>query len=263
MSPPPNPLSVQGLRFQRGGRRILDDIDVTFDSGCVTAVLGPNGAGKSTLLGCVAGLLTATSGNIRLDGKPTLTMPSSARARRIAFLPQSPEVAWPIDVETLVGLARIPFHGVTSDVEDAAAVTRAMENTQTAHWANRVVSTLSGGERARVLLARIFAGEPEWILADEPFAGLDPAHQFEAADLLCAFARSGRGLVLTIHDLTLAARIADRIVILQDGRIVADGTPAQALTPATLRDVYGIDAEWLTSAGHAAPLIAIHGRHAG
>ena len=253
-------LNVQTLQFVRGERRILDDVNVAFDSGCVTAVLGPNGAGKSTLLACVAGLLKPSGGNIELDGVPTLTMPSAARARRIAFLPQSPEIAWPIDVETLVGLARIPFHGVTSDADDVAAVHRAMASTHIEQWAKRVVSTLSGGERARALLARVFAGEPEWILADEPFAGLDPAHQFEAADLLCAFARAGRGVVLTIHDLTLAARIADRIVILQDGRIVADGTPAQALTSATLRAVYGIDAEWLTAPGHDAPLIAIHGR---
>jgi iron complex transport system ATP-binding protein len=260
-------LSVHGLQFVRGERRILDDIEVTFDSGCVTAVLGPNGAGKSTLLACVAGLLKPSGGDIRLDAEPVLTLPSAARARRLAFLPQSPEIAWPIDVETLVGLARIPFHGVTSDADDAAAVARAMQSTHITQWAKRIVPTLSGGERARALLARIFGGEPEWILADEPFAGLDPAHQFEAADLLCAFARAGRGVVLTIHDLTLAARIADRIVILQDGRIVADGTPAQALTPATLRAVYGIDAEWLTAAGRAthlaAPLIVIHGRHAG
>ena len=255
-------LTVQSLQFLRGERRILDDIHVRFESGSVTAVLGPNGAGKSTLLASIAGLLKPASGAIHLDGQSTLTMNSLARARRIAFLPQSPEIAWPIDVETLVGLACIPFHGVTSSAEDAAAVARAMESTHIAQWSKRIVTTLSGGERARSLLARIFAGEPQWILADEPFAGLDPSHQFEAADLLCAFARGGRGVVLTIHDLTLAARIADRIVILQDGRIVADGTPAEALTPAILRSVYDIDAEWLNPAGQA-PLIAIHGRHAG
>jgi len=253
-------LNVQALQLVRGERRILDDVNLSFDSGCVTAVLGPNGAGKSTLLACVAGLLKPSGGTVELDGEPTLTMRSAARARRIAFLPQSPEIAWPIDVETLVGLARIPFHGATSEADDAAAVNRAMASTHTAQWAKRIVSTLSGGERARALLARVFAGEPEWILADEPFAGLDPAHQFEAADLLCAYAGAGRGVVLTIHDLTLAARIADRIVILQDGKIAADGTPAQALTAATLRAVYGIDAEWLTVPGHDQPLIAIHGR---
>jgi iron complex transport system ATP-binding protein len=259
-------LTIQALQFVRGERRILDDINLHFESGCVTAVLGPNGAGKSTLLASVAGLLEPASGKIDLDGQSISAMPASARARRISFLPQSPEIAWPIDVETLVGLARIPFHGVSSAAEDAAAVTRAMESTQIAQWSKRTVTTLSGGERARALLARIFAGEPEWILADEPFAGLDPSHQFEAADLLCAYARGGRGVVLTIHDLTLAARIADRIVILQQGRVVADGTPSEALTPATLRSVYGIDAEWLTVTGPSEqriPLIAIHGRHVG
>jgi iron complex transport system ATP-binding protein len=109
----------------------------------------------------------------------------------------------------------------------------------------------------------VLAGESDWILADEPFAGLDPAHQFEAADLLRSLAVQGHGVVLTIHDLALAARIADRVVVLHHGRVVADGTPEAALTPPTLREVYGIDAQWVSVRERGAPLIAIHGRHAG
>jgi iron complex transport system ATP-binding protein len=125
------------------------------------------------------------------------------------------------------------------------------------------VTTLSGGERARVLLARVLAGESEWILADEPFTGLDPSHQFEAAELLRSVADQGGGVVITIHDLTLAARIADRVVILDGGRVVADGAPQAALTPQILRNVYGIDADWIAdSRGTKAPIIAIHGRAA-
>jgi iron complex transport system ATP-binding protein len=256
-------LSVTGLTFHRGRRCILDSISAQFEPGSVIAVLGPNGVGKSTLLECMAGLLKPLRGEARLDGVPVTAIPAAERARHIAFQPQIPEIAWPVDVATLVGLARVPFRGIASVADDQAAVARALHDTGTAQWSERVVTTLSGGERARVLLARVFAGDPAWILADEPFTGLDPAHQFEAADLLRKFAARGGGVLLTIHDLGLAARIADRIVILHDGRIVAEGPPQAALTPSTLREVYGIDAQWVAIRERGAPLIAIHGRHAG
>jgi len=250
------------LTFERGGRRILDSIAVQFASGSVTAVLGPNGAGKSTLLGCMVGLLRPSHGAVDLDETPLVSLAADERARRIAFLPQIAEISWPVDVATLVALGRIPFRHRASDAENEAAVRRAMQATRTTQWSQRTVTSLSGGERARVLLARVLAGESDWILADEPFVGLDPAHQFEAADLLRSLATQGHGVVLTIHDLALAARIADRVVVLHHGRIVADGTPEAALTPPTLREVYGIDAQWVARE-RGTPLIAIHGRHAG
>jgi iron complex transport system ATP-binding protein len=256
-------LRVAELTVERGGRRILESVAVEFASGSVTAVLGPNGGGKSTLLGCMAGLLSPSHGTVELDGTPLPSLPGDERARRIAFLPQIPEISWPVDVATLVALGRIPFRHRASDAENEAAVRRAMQATRTTQWSQRTVTTLSGGERARVLLARVLAGESDWILTDEPFAGLDPAHQFEAADLLQSLAARGHGVVLTIHDLALAARIADRVVILHRGRIVADGTPVAALTPSTLREVYGIDAQWVAVRERGAQLIAIHGRHAG
>lgn len=260
MTRPVSNLKIDGLRFRHGSRLVLDSIDLHLQSGTVTAVLGPNGAGKSTLLSCIAGLLRPERGSVELDGTPLLSLPAMQRARRIAVLPQTPEIAWAVDVQTLVGLGRIPYQGVSSDAEDRAAVTRAMDKTQVTQWADRVVTTLSGGERARVLLARVLAGESQWLLADEPFTGLDPSHQFEAAEVLRSIAVQGGGVVLTIHDLTLAARIADRVVIIDDGRIVADGAPQAALTPQILRDVYNIDAQWLVDAnGVTPPTIAIHG----
>jgi iron complex transport system ATP-binding protein len=260
---PDSRLSIAALTVERSRRAILESISVTFTSGKVTAVLGPNGAGKSTLLGCMAGLLAPSHGSVDLDGVPLATLAADERARRIAFLPQIPEVSWPVDVATLVALGRIPFRRTASDADNEAAVQRALQVTHTAQWSHRVVTTLSGGERARVLLARVLAGESGWILADEPFAGLDPAHQFEAADLLRSLASRGCGVVLTIHDLALAARIADRVVVLHRGRLVADDTPEAALTPATLREVYGIEAQWLAVRERSTPLIAIHGRHVG
>ena len=255
-------LGIRQLQFSHGTRPVLQGIDLTLTAGHITAILGPNGAGKSTLLGCVAGLLAPASGSIEVDGTRLHALPGKERARRIAFLPQTAVVAWPIDVQTLVGLGRIPYSGVASDQQNHEAVTRAMEMTRVSQWADRAVNELSGGERARVLLARVLAGTSQWILADEPFTGLDPAHQLEAAELLRQFAANGGGVVLTVHDLSLAARIADRIVLLNDGRVVADGAPEEALSAANLRAVYGVETEWLMSRAHRTPVIAIHGRHA-
>jgi iron complex transport system ATP-binding protein len=258
-----NTIKVSQLTFHRGPRPVLKGIDFTLPAGSITAILGPNGAGKSTLLANMAGLLHPLEGTVELGGTELRQLHSRERAQRIAFLPQAPEIAWAIDVETLVGLGRIPFSGVASDQDDRAAVMRAMAMTATSSWAHRIVTELSGGERARVLLARVFAGTSQWILADEPFTGLDPAHQFEAVESLRRFAEEGGGVVLTVHDLSLAARIADRIVVLNDGQVVADGTPEEALDPAVLRSVYGVETEWLVAGARRTPVIAIHGRHVG
>ncbi len=255
-------LSASTLTVLRGGRKLLRSVNVSFETGCLTAILGPNGAGKSTLLNCLAGLLSPESGTVRVGPQALSHLPPRVRARQIGFLPQVPEIAWSIDVHTLVGLGRIPHGRAASDSEHAAAVARALDLTGTATWATREVHTLSGGERARVLFARVLAGESQWILADEPFAGLDPAYQFEMAALLRELAKTGRGVVFTVHDLTLAARIADRIVLMCDGEIVADGAPADALTPETLKRAYGIEAKWVNAHGsELPPFIAILGRH--
>lgn len=256
----PSRITVRGLSFSHGTRLILNALDLQLTTGCVTAVLGPNGAGKSTLLSCVTGLLQPDAGGVLLDDQPLAGIAPAARARRIAFLPQTPEIAWAVDVATLVSLGRIPFRGQCSDAQNQAAVEQAMQLTDVAQWRDRSVHTLSGGERARVLLARVLAGESDWVLADEPFTGLDPVHQFEAAELLRAVATRGGGVVLTIHDLTLAARIADRIIILNDGVIAADGSPREALTPDILRAVYKIDTRWIDDAATGTPTIVIHGR---
>jgi len=258
-----NTIKLSQLSFSRGPRPILRDVDLTLQTGRLTAVLGPNGAGKSTLLANMAGLLKPNRGQVELGGTELRALSSRERAQRIAYLPQLPEIAWPIDVETLVGLGRIPFAGISTERENCMAVLRAMEMTATSAWARRIVTELSGGERARVLLARVFAGTSQWILADEPFTGLDPAHQFEAVESLRRFAAEGGGVVLTVHDLSLAARTADRVVVLNDGRIVADGTPEEALDPAVLRSVYGVETEWLVAGARRTPVIAIHGRHFG
>jgi iron complex transport system ATP-binding protein len=239
----PDRLQTEGLGVTLGGRRVLNDITLTFEPGQVTAVIGPNGAGKSTLLACLAGLAAPSAGVVRLGARDLNTVPDRERARRIGILPQSPEIAWAVDAETLVGLGRLPWRGMLAGGlggEDRAIVAAAMAETATTPFAHRIATTLSGGERGRVLMARALAGQPEWLLADEPLTGLDPGHQFDACDILRRTAGEGRGVVVTLHDLTLAARVADRVIVLAAGRIAADGSPAEALTEPLLADVYGI-----------------------
>jgi iron complex transport system ATP-binding protein len=254
-------LSLHQLRVRLGARELLRNLAGEFATGEVACILGANGAGKSTLLACLAGLRTPSSGEVRLDGKPLLRLRPAARARRIGFLPQTPEIAWPLRVEALVALGRIPHGSSGETAEDRAAIARAMAATGTEPLRGRRVDTLSGGERARVLIARALAGEPEWLLADEPFTGLDPGHQLDACTLFHRLAHEhGRGVVLTLHDLGLALRLADRVLVLSEGRVLADGPPQTALTPEVLRQAYGVEARLV--AGQHGPMLEVLGRHA-
>lgn len=253
-------LSAHDIEVRLGGKLVVAGVAATFQSGTVTAILGPNGAGKSTLLACLAGLRKPNAGRVRLDETDMLSMQARARARRIGFIPQTPEVAWAVEARILVGLGRTPFIGSSGlSLEDAAAIDRAMEAAGVAELASRDVTTLSGGERGRVLIARALAGDPEWLLADEPLTGLDPGHQLDAGDLFRAMAHEqGRGVIVTLHDLSLAARIADRIIVMAAGKVLADGPPAEALSPEVMARAYGVRARIIE--GHGGPLIEIVGR---
>ena len=253
-------LSARNVEVRLGGKPVVDGVTAEFLSGAVTAILGPNGAGKSTLLACLAGLRKPRAGQVDLDQVDVLSMAPRARARRIGFIPQTPEVAWAVEARILVGLGRTPFIGSSGlSLEDGAAIDRAMEAAGVAELADRDVTTLSGGERGRVLIARALAGDPEWLLADEPLTGLDPGHQLDAGDLFRAMAHEqGRGVIVTLHDLSLAARIADRIIVMAAGRVLADGPPSQALSPEVMAQAYGVRARVIDGAG--GPLIEIVGR---
>ncbi len=243
MTAAPTGLSAERISVSLSGQPILSEVSVEFARGGVTAIVGPNGAGKSTLLACLAGLRRPDGGAVTLDGAAILTLRPRERARRLAFLEQTPQVAWAIDVRTLVGLGRTPFTGARGlGVNDHSAVEAALIRTGTTAFADRPVNTLSGGERARALIARALAGEPDWLLADEPLTGLDIGHQLDTLALLRALAADGRGVVLTLHDLALAARIAARVIVLHEGRIAADGPPSEVLTAALLARVYGVEA---------------------
>lgn len=234
-------LEAGGLTLKRGRREILAGLDLSLRAGEVTALVGPNGAGKSTLLAGLCGLLAPAAGAVRLDGQDLSALPPMARARRIGFLPQMPEIAWPLEVRILVGLGRTPHIGARGlSAADARIIDAALEEAGAADLAERDASTLSGGERARVMIARVLAGEPDWLLADEPLAGLDPGCQIDAAETLVRRARAGCGVVLTLHDLTLAARIADRVLVLAEGRLLADGPPEVALVPDVLARAFAV-----------------------
>lgn len=253
-------LIAQEVRVRLGGKPVVEGVTAIFETGTVTAILGPNGAGKSTLLACLAGLRKPQSGSVRLGGQALLEMAPRARARRIGFIPQTPEVAWAVEARILVGLGRTPFIGSSGlSLEDAAAIDRAMAAAGVTELADRDVTTLSGGERGRVLIARALAGDPEWLLADEPLTGLDPGHQLDAGDLFRAMAHEqGRGVIVTLHDLSLAARIADRIIVMAAGTVLADGPPGEALSPAVMKAAYDVEARVVE--GDGGPLIEIVGR---
>lgn len=228
-------LSVESLRVSLGKRTVIGDVSVRLAPGRVTAVLGANGAGKSTLLRALAGLIAAEAGRVMLDGNDLAGIAPRVRAQAIGYLPQDTVVHWNMRVRDVVALGRLPHGGGGAEAIDAA-----LAATDTAGFADRAIRTLSGGERARVLLARVLAGEPRWLLADEPLASLDPRHQVQTATMLRAAAAGGMGVVVVLHDLGLAARIADDAIVLRDGAVLASGPAATVLTETTLAAAYGV-----------------------
>lgn len=245
-SPPPHPngLSAQAVSLHVGDRALLDGVSLTVGPGEVVGLLGPNGSGKSTLLRILARLSDPTAGSVTLDGEPIARVDRAATARRIGYLPQSARSDWPISVRETVMLGRTPFLSPLSRIAEAdhAAVAKALAVTDTTYLADRAVTTLSGGERMRAMLARVLAGAPELLLLDEPVTGLDPRHQLEAMLLLDRLAGDGRGTLVVLHDLTLAARFCHRVYVLHEGRVVAEGTPDAALDPETIATAFEVEA---------------------
>ncbi|MXO59246.1 ATP-binding cassette domain-containing protein [Altererythrobacter salegens] len=228
--------------LQLAGR--LDGVSAVLKAGTITAICGPNGAGKSSLQEALAGLLRTEHGAVRLDDQPLSALPPRERARRIGYLPQAGEVAWDLSVRGLAALGRLP-HGD----EAAGPVDAALASLDLVDLADRPISTLSGGEKARALLARVLAGEPRWILADEPLAALDIGHQLSLLGNLRAAAEGGTGVVIVVHDLALAMNHADRVLVLGEGRLVADGPPAEALSEAVIEQVWQVPMRWIGGPG--------------
>lgn len=237
-------LSANSVSVSLGDTQILAGLDLGIAAGEVVGLIGPNGAGKTTLLRAMAGLLPLDGGEIRFEGRPLREIGRNTLARSLAYLPQGGESHWAVTVETLVMLGRLPHRGpwgAPSDT-DRAAVEQALDACDVAQFRTRPTTHLSGGERTRVLLARALASEPKVLLADEPVAGLDPGHQLDVMEKLRDLAASGAGVVVVMHDLTLAARFCTRLALLHDKRIAAEGSAATVLSPDTLARCYGIRA---------------------
>lgn len=250
-------LFAEAVSLNLGGRTVLNQVTARFRQGELVAIVGPNGAGKSSLLSCLAGLRRPDTGRVILNDAVVADIPGRGRARALAFLAQTPEIAWDVDVRTFIGLGRTPHLGAFGpSAGDASAVDQALKATALGDFAQRAITRLSGGERARALIARALAGQTDWLLADEPLTGLDPGHALDTVGLFRRLAHDeGKGVVVTLHDLTLAARFADRVLLLDRGCLVADGPPGQALTPQALAMAYGVRTR--THAGVAGPLIEI------
>lgn len=237
-------LHLRNLSASRGNRPVLHAVNLTIDAGEVLGIVGPNGAGKSTLMRAAAGLTPPTAGTVTLDDEPVAAWSRTALARRIAYLPQNADCHWPMTVERVVALGRLPhltpWQGPTA--ADAQAIGRAMAMAQVADLSGRRVDKLSGGEKARVLLARALAGDPALLLADEPVSDLDPYHRLDVMSHLRRLADGGMAVAVVLHDLSLAMQFCDRLALIDQGRIVADGPPDTTLSPDRLSEVFRITA---------------------
>ena len=244
-------LTLKELTVLRGGCPVVDAVSLEIGPGEVVGLIGPNGAGKTTMMRGALGLLAAT-------GASSLTaLTARERAKAAAWLPQAREIAWPVTVETLVALGRSPYlaGGRTLSEADHAAVARALEQMGLTDFAGRDATALSGGEQARVLIARVLAQESPLVMADEPVAGLDPAHQFSLMRVFSTLAAQGKSVLVSMHDLGLAARHCTRLVMIHQGRLVADGVPREVLAEDLLRDVFQVSGRWEGDAFHVTDVL--------
>ncbi|TPG38622.1 ABC transporter ATP-binding protein [Sphingomonas koreensis] len=256
-------LIVDRLSVTLAGRAALREVSVTLRPGRVTAILGPNGAGKSTLAKAAAALVAASAGAARLDDRDVAMLAPRERARLIGYLPQDAAVHWNVAAREIVALGRAPHRAPFAALGaiDHAAIDAAIAATEIAPLLDRPIGELSGGERARVLLARVLAGDPAWLLADEPLASLDPAHQIDILDRLRGRAAGGTGVVIVLHDLIQAGRAADDVLLLKNGQVAAFGAAADVLTADRLRQVFEIEVA-VSSDAAGRPLCLPIGRRA-
>jgi iron complex transport system ATP-binding protein len=257
-------LTVDSLVVGYGDRTVLHSLDLAVLPGRITAIVGANACGKSTLLRAMSRLLSPRSGRVVLDGKAIHRMNAKELARTLGLLPQSPIAPEGITVADLVGRGRHPHQGILSrwSREDDRAVAAALDATDTAELAERSVDELSGGQRQRVWIAMALAQQTDVLLLDEPTTFLDVSHQVEVLDLLTDLNRArGTTIVMVLHDLNMAARYADRLVALADGRLHSVGDPADVLTEACVHEVFGLDSHVMVDPVSGRPLMVPIGRH--
>ncbi|HEY2783158.1 MAG TPA: ABC transporter ATP-binding protein [Steroidobacteraceae bacterium] len=237
-------LDALNLCVHRGARAILDHVSLHAESGDFVAIIGPNGAGKSTLLSVLAGLLKPDAGMVALDGISIHALSGRKLAHRRAYLPQNPRCEWPISVERLVALGLTPTLPALGGLPASfgARIAQALEACDLLEHRDQPATTLSGGELARAMLARALVADPDVLIVDEPIAGLDPRHALDTARRLQGLAKSGKLVIASIHDLTLAGRYASRIFALSNGRVQGDGETATTLTPELIRSAFDVEA---------------------
>jgi iron complex transport system ATP-binding protein len=237
-------ITIEGLHADLGRRPVLSDVTTTLQPGKLIGVIGPNGAGKSTLARAMLGLVPARSGSIHIDGRDVGTISPRDLATTIAYLPQGQTLHWPLSVERLVALGRLPHLGPMSRIgaADRQLIQEAMVRADVSHLAGRTATELSGGERARVMLARALAVGAPAIIADEPLGSLDLGHQLDVMTLLAREAQAGALVVVVLHELNMAARFCDTLLLMHEGRLMVSGTASEVLSRSWLQAVYGIDA---------------------
>jgi iron complex transport system ATP-binding protein len=257
-------LSADSITLGYGDRTVVERLDLALVPGRVTAIVGANGCGKSTVLRALARLIAPRTGQVVLDGRALGTLPSKEVARVLGLLPQGPVAPEGIVVADLVGRGRHPHQGLLGrwSARDYQAVAAALEATGITDLAERPVDELSGGQRQRVWIAMALAQETEILLLDEPTTFLDVAHQVEVLDLLTDLNRErGTTIVMVLHDLNLAARYADELVAVREGRVHATGAPGDIVTAELVRDVFGLESRIITDPLSGKPLVLPSGRH--
>ncbi|MDF1705371.1 MAG: heme ABC transporter ATP-binding protein [Aeromicrobium sp.] len=232
--------AARGVTCVRGGRPVVVDVSIDVRHGEVLALVGPNGAGKSSLLGVLAGDLAVAAGAVELGGRPIGSWRPRDLARQRSVLLQANEVSFPFRAAEVVEMGRSPWGGVAGLADDEAALATAVAQADVAHLLERPYTSLSGGERARISLARVLAQDTDVVLLDEPTAALDLRHQEEVMAVARGLARAGKAIVVVLHDLSVAAAWSDRIAIIDHGRLVACGEPEVVLTSDLVRSVYGV-----------------------
>jgi iron complex transport system ATP-binding protein len=254
-------LELRNVSVDRGGRRIFRNADLSVSPGRLKAIVGPNGSGKSTLLRVLGGMWSPTEGSVLLDGQPLSSLPRSAVARAISFVPQNERISFEFTVEEVVAMGRYPHRGrfAAESVADRRVISAAMERCDIGHLRDRVVSTLSSGEHQRVLIARTLAVQSQFILLDEPTANLDVEHSIAVLELCRELALEGKAIVLASHDLNAVARYAADVALIEAGRFVDCGPRAEVLTARNLERAFGVRAEVLAS-GDGYPVYVFHQR---
>lgn len=246
-------LSVQKMSLQIEDAQILSDVSLSLETGKVVGLIGPNGAGKSMLLKSILGLIDDAHGIVKIDEHDFFELGEKERARHIAYAPQGAPVHWPLMVGNLVSLGRIPHLNPwqSTSSNDQQLTLEAMQKTDVAHLSSRLATSLSGGERARVMLARAMVTNSDFLFADEPIEALDPYHQIKIMQILKDLARDGKSVLVVLHDLNFANQFCDELVLLNKGQVMASGTVEDVLTDQNIKDAYHINVNRIEQNGES------------